>query len=496
MPSRSLLSALSLFLCSASLLAYDIIPAPVSVVKGDQLTRKLTILSSQPQLSDKTHRESYRIEIRPEGVHLRWSDEQARRYAMASLAQLQDELKAHPDGIATGVILDYPQFAWRGYMIDVARHYMPVDEMKKLIAELARYKFNKFHIHLTDDNGWRFAVPGYPKMTSVASQRRESFGNGIAEGGYYTREDLKEIIDFCAEHGMEVIPEMDAPGHSQALAAAYPEFFCDVEEAEVRTGETGPNGRIYLTCPAREQLWVFYDAAIKELASIFPSSYIHVGGDEAPTKSWDSCPDCAKQREEMGQSDGSDQMRDFLARLATIVTKYGKKPMYWYELDDKLYREGEVVHTWYANKTEAAVKAAQKKKLKLIISPSTYFYLDFPQIAGHRNYKWMPDMTLKTAYSFTPEKYKGYAEVLGMQCNLWTERVPNQEHVFYQTFPRAMATAEISWSPASRRDWASFQSRVKAQQQAYKARTGYTLERKKDNQPALNQVYPPNSSLD
>ncbi len=490
---NSLFSFLSIPLCTSSLLAYDIIPAPVSVEKGDQVTKKLNILSSQMKVnSDKSHEDTYRIDITPEGVHLTWDNEQARHYAMASLAQLEDELRAHPEGIPTGVIIDYPQFAWRGYMIDVARHYMPVEEMKELIKELARYKFNKFHIHLTDDNGWRFAVPGYPKMTSVASKRRESFGNGIPEGGYYTREDLKEIIDFCAQHGMEVIPEMDAPGHSQALAAAYPEFFCDVEEAEVRTGETGPNGRIYLTCPTREDLWVFYDAAIKELASIFPSSYIHVGGDEAPTKSWDSCPDCAKQREEMGQKDGSDQMRDFLARLAGVVAKHGKKPMYWYELDDKLYREGEVVHTWYANKTEEAAKAAKTKNLKLIISPSTYFYLDFPQIAGQRNYNWMPDMTLETAYSFTPEKYRGYSEVLGMQCNLWTERVPNQEHVFYQTFPRAMATAEISWSPASRRDWKSFQSRVNAQKKPYEARTGFTLERTKENQPVLNQVYPAN----
>ncbi len=482
--------------CTAAA-AYDIIPAPVSVQKGELLTKKLDIISSKPiESCDKSHAEAYRIDITQEGVHLSWANEQARHYAMASLAQLQDELRAHSGGIPTGVIIDYPQYEWRGYMIDVARHYMPVDEMKELIAELARYKFNKFHIHLTDDNGWRFDVPGYPKMVSIASKRRESFGNGIPEGGYYTREDLKEIIDYCAQHGMEVIPEMDAPGHSQALAAAYPEFFCDVAEAEVRTGETGPNGRIYLTCPAKKDLWVFYDAAVKELASIFPSSYIHVGGDEAPTKSWDSCPDCAKLRDAHGQKDGSDQMRDFLAQLAAIVTKHGKKPMYWYELDDKLYREGEVVHTWYANKTEQAAKAAQKKNLKLIISPSTYFYLDFPQIAGQRNYNWMPDMTLETAYSFKPEKYRGYSEVLGMQCNLWTERVPNQEHVFYQSFPRAMATAEISWSPASRRDWKSFQSRVEAQKKPYEQRTGYTLERTKENQPALNQVYPANSSVD
>ncbi len=468
--------------------AYDIIPAPVHVEKTTSTTQTLKILSDEKN-EDLKEGEAYEIKITPEGVHLRWRDKTARHHALTSLQQLKEQLQREPEGIPTGRIYDFPQYEWRGFMLDVARHYMPVEDMKRLIDELARYKFNKFHIHLTDDNGWRFAVPKYPRMAEVASKRSETMGNGIPEGGYYTREELKDIVAYCAERGMEVIPEMDAPGHSQALAAAYPEFFCDADGTVVRPGEQGPAGRVFLTCPAKEELWKFYDAAVAELALIFPSDYLHVGGDEAPTTSWDACPDCAKHRKQRGQEHGAHQMRDFLADLAKVVARHGKKPLYWYELDEELYREGETVFAWYANRTEEAAAAAKKNKLQLIIGPSDYFYWDFPQIEGQRQYNWMPILTLERAYSFEPEKVGGKDVVRGVQCNIWTERVPNLEHVMYQSFPRAMATAELGWTPAARRNWKNFESRVNNSKAGYQQRTGYTLERTRDNQPYLNQVY-------
>jgi len=462
-------------------MSYDIIPAPRHKEEGQSLTYKLNVLSikksDNPQLSEN----EYKISITLKGVHIGYGGEQGRIYARATLAQLRDELKRKPEGIPTGIIIDKPHYEWRGFMIDLSRHYMSLKNLKKLVDELAYYKFNKLHLHLTDDQGWRFEVPGYPRLKTHGNRRKETNGDGVPHGGIYSRSQLQELVEYCAKHGIDVIPEVDVPSHNQALAAAYPSLFCQDKKYELRTSI--PHGERILVCPAKKELKVFYQAVMKELALIFPYEHIHLGGDEAPTTQWDACPDCIAMRIERGQKDGSEQMRDFLADMAKLVRDVDRKPIFWYELNDELYREGETVMPWYANKTLEAIEAAKNKKLRLIITNSDFFYLDFPQLKEHRNYKWMPLLSLEKSYSFN----EGDGAILGVQCNLWTERIPSFEHAMYQFYPRALAIAEVAWTPAKLRNWENFKKRVEGHNQSYEKRRGFTSKRLPDNQPSIKE---------
>ena len=343
-------------------LAYDIIPAPSDVIYGDGLTTNLVAnFHMLPKRGKAYVKGSYTMDITKNGVMIVTYDPESRRNAMSTLAQLRDELRRNPQGIPVGKILDAPRYQWRGYMLDVSRHYMPIEDIKLIVDELAHYKFNRLHLHLTDDNGWRIEIPGYPRLKTHASHRPESYGNGIPEGGIYSRDELQNLVAYCKERAIEVIAEIDVPSHTQALALAYPEFFCETAHLDGLAPCTGIQKGVkkrYLVCPAKEPMYKFYDAVIKELVAIFPSKDIHLGGDEAPTTPWESCPSCAKQRKELSLTDAKQHMAYFLGRMAELVKANGREPLFWYELDDSLYREGETVFAWYAQCSDDAVVAA------------------------------------------------------------------------------------------------------------------------------------------
>lgn len=466
---------------SLSAQSYDIIPAPLHVEEAQILTYKLNVLSTKKSDDPQLTENGYKITLSQKGVRVFYGGNQGRIYARATLAQLRDELKRKPEGIPTGVIIDKPHYEWRGFMIDLSRHYMPLKNLKKIVDELAYYKFNKLHLHLTDDQGWRFEVPDYPRLKSHGNRRKETNGDGVPHGGIYSRAQLQSLVKYCAERGIDVIPEVDIPSHNQALVAAYPAFCCQGKKYEPRTRLS--NGERVLVCPANKELAVFYKAVMKELALIFPYQHIHLGGDEAPTTQWDACPDCQAMRKERGQKNGKDQMRDFLADMATLVRDVERQPIFWYELNDELYREGETVMPWYANQTKKAIAAAKAKKLRLIITNSDFFYLDFPQLKEHRNYNWMPVLDLEKSYSFN----EGDGEIRGVQCNLWTERIPSFEHAMYQFYPRALAIAELGWTPAKLRNWDKFQKRLEGHNKSYEKRRGLSSKRLPDNQPSIKK---------
>ena len=203
---------------------YSIIPEPEKTELKRNATRTLKLLSDKT--SPALGKDAYRLAVTPQGVHLASGGREGRMYGLVTLQQLQDQRAAQPEGIPCGVITDKPRYPWRGMMVDPARHFIPIKDLKKFVDLMAYYKFNKLHVHLTDNQGWRLPVPGYPRLKSVASKREESFGDGIPHEGMYTRQELKDLVAYCAARGIEVIPEIDVPGHNQALAAAYPEFFC------------------------------------------------------------------------------------------------------------------------------------------------------------------------------------------------------------------------------------------------------------------------------
>ena len=311
--------------CAAAADKYSVIPEPEKTELQHNSTRTLKLLSNQEVPTLGT--DAYRLTVTPQGAHLASGGREGRIYGLATLRQLRDQLAGQPGGIPCGVITDKPRYPWRGLMVDPARFFIPTADLKKFVDMMAYYKFNKLQIHLTDDQGWRLPVPGYPKLKSISSKRKESMRNGIPHEGMYTKQELKELVAYCAALGIEVIPEIDMPGHNQALHAAYPEFFCFPKpDMNVRT--TAGNSK-ELVCPQKPEVWKFYASVFNELKDIFPSGIVHLGGDEAPTELWEKCPLCREARTRAAMKDEQEQMKAFFAKTAALLAKNGQTPQFW-----------------------------------------------------------------------------------------------------------------------------------------------------------------------
>ena len=430
--------------CAAPAEKYSIIPEPEKTELKRNATRTLKLLSDKT--SPSLGKDSYQLTVTPQGVHLSSGGKEGRIYGLVTLQQLQDQLAAHPEGIPCGVIKDKPRYPWRGMMVDPARHFIPIKDLKKFVDLMAYYKFNKLQLHLTDDQGWRLPVPGYPKLKSISSKRAESFGNGTPHEGMYTRQELKDLVAYCAARGIEVIPEIDMPGHNQALAAAYPEFFC-FPDHNTKVSTTGGVG-LYLVCPHKPEIWKFYAAVFDELRDIFPSTMVHLGGDEAPLeKTWEKCPLSVKYRQQKGMKDVHEELKEFEAKMASMLAARGKKPIFWYEkpwAQASVYRKGDTVFTWRMGLTPSTITETKKQGLPLIIAAGEHCYLDYPQIPG---------------------------------------QVPTLNHLLYRTYPRACAIAEAGWSPMNVRSWENFQRKLADQRQFVLKRFNYDMERTKENEP-------------
>lgn len=475
-------AALSILALPRASAQYDVIPAPNTVQLATGTTGNLTIIGKK---ADPTlPRSGYALKLAADGVTLRYRDKAGLDYALVTLEQLKDQLKAHPKGIPAGLIKDHPVYAWRGMMADVGRHYMPLADLKRFVDAMHFYKFNKLHLHLTDDQGWRLPVPGYPKLKTISSKRKQTEGDGKPHGGIYTAKELKELVAYCAERNIEVVPEIDVPGHNQALAAAYPEFFCDpLPNIEVRT-TAGVSKE--LVCPCRKETLKFYGAVFDALKDIFPSPFVHLGGDEAPTDRWKACPLCQKTRARLKMANTHEQMGAFFSTMTAMLAKRGKTPQFWFENNASIYQKGQTVYSWRMGKTPSTIDKTRQAGLKLILTPGEFCYLDYPQMRGHSNRGWMPMNTLEQSYRFQPTYGRPADEVshiVGVHCTLWAESLPTLEHILYRAYPRAMAIAEAGWTLPERRSWEDFQQRLQAHKTSYPARFHYTLERTRDNEP-------------
>ena len=487
---QHLLSILSVILLCAVLPSvaadkYSIIPEPERTELKTQITKTLKLLSDKAEAS--LGKDAYRLSVTPQGAHLASGGREGRLYGQATLRQLQDQLAAQPEGIPCGVIKDKPRYPWRGLMVDPARHFIPLADLKKFAALMAYYKFNKLQLHLTDDQGWRLPVPGYPRLKSVASKRAESFGNGIPHEGMYTREELKELVAYCAERGIEVIPEIDMPGHNQALAAAYPEFFC-FPDHNTKVSTTGGVG-LYLVCPQKPEVWKFYAAVFDVLKDIFPSKIVHLGGDEAPLeKTWQKCPLSVKYRRKKGMKDVHEELKEFEGKMASMLAARGRRPQLWYEkpwAEAGIYRKGDTVFTWRMGLTPSTITETKKQGLPLIIAAGEHCYLDYPQIPGQDNRGWMPTTTLERSYKLDPaygRPEKATDHIIGVQATMWAEHLPTLNHLLYRTYPRAMAIAEAGWSPMDVRSWDNFRRKVADHRAFVLKRFNYDLERTKENE--------------
>lgn len=377
-------------------------------------------------------------------------------------------------------IVDYPKLGWRGLMFDVARHFFTKDEVKQFIDNMVRYKFNLLHFHLTDDEGWRIEIKGLPKLTEVGAwsvKRTGTFGDFIPPtadeprnyGGFYTQEDIKELVQYAQDRFVNIMPEIDVPGHSLAAIASYPELSCtpDAVNYKVRSGEkimdwsrgAPPLALVDNTlCPANEKVYVFLDSVITQVAKLFPFEYIHMGGDEAPHNFWEKNDQVKALMQREGLKTIPQVQAYFEKRVEQIVVSKGKKFMGWDEILEGGVSPTASVMSWRGLKYGIE---ASKDKHNVVMSPTEFAYLDYMQADVITEPKVYASLRLNKAYQFNPipagadPKY-----IIGGQANLWTEQIFNFRQVQYMVWPRAFAISEAIWSPIEKKNWTSFVDRT------------------------------------
>ncbi len=379
-------------------------------------------------------------------------------------------------------ITDYPRFAWRGLMLDVSRNFFTKEEVEKYIDQMARYKYNTFHWHLTDDNGWRIEIKSLPKLTEVGAWRVPRYGQfgGRAEpkegekatvGGFYTQSDIKEIIQFAQDRFVTILPEIDVPGHSMAAIASYPELSCTKDpNTKVNPGssfsEWFKDGTFKMRIdntlnPSDEKVYEFLDKVFTEMAAIFPNPYIHVGGDECYKGFWTKDAGCQALMKKMNMTKPEELQAYFMKRVETILKSKGKKLIGWDEILEGGLAPEATVMSWRGIK--GGIEAA-KLGHYVVMSPTTFGYLDYQQGEETIEPQIYAGLRLNKCYSFNPVPDGVDAKyILGGQGNLWTEQVVTLHHAEYMTWPRAWALAEDFWSPDASKNWDNFIQRVEKQ---------------------------------
>lgn len=443
----------------------------ISPVVDNSKKKNRIEIDIDPLLTEKEH---YILKIDKQGISLKGGSKGALFMGLQTLNQILvgDICNTAKSRIEHITIDDKPRFAHRAVMIDPARHFLPVEDVKFFIDQMARFKFNTLQLHLTDDQGWRIEIKSHPKLTEIGAFRNN--GNTPSpDNGYYTHEDIKELIAYAGERNIEIIPELDIPGHSVAILKAYPELGC-----AFRHGETKDLGRTtnMMLCAHNEEVYAIYEDIIKEIAMLFPSKKIHLGGDEAAVKeNWAKCDDCLAMMQDAGYDKPSQLMIPFFNRMLDIVRKNGKEAILWCELDniwppanDYLfpYPDDVTLVTWRNALTPKCIELTEKYGHNLIMAPGEHAYLDYPQYPGDLpefNNWGMPVTTLKQSYNFDP----GYglpteqqSHIQGVMATLWAEAIRDINRLTYMTFPRGMAIAEAGWSNMEQRSWESFKERI------------------------------------
>ena len=375
-------------------------------------------------------------------------------------------------------ILDYPRFGWRGVMLDVSRHFFTKDEVKQYIDQIARLKYNTFHWHLTDDNGWRIEIKSLPKLTEVGAWRVARSGHygdrtdpkpaePATYGGFYTQNDIREVVAYAQARNVTIVPEIDVPGHSMAALAAYPELSCTGAQVSVNPGtpfsEWYGNGTFRMKVentlnPSDEKVYEFLDKVFTEVAALFPNPYIHVGGDECYKGFWAKDPGCQALMKKLDIRHVEDLQGYFMGRVEQILTTKGKKLLGWDEILEGGISPGATVMSWRGIK--GGIEAAQAGH-NVVMTPSTFAYIDYNQGDATVDPPIYASLRTRTSYSFEPVPNGVDARyILGGQANLWTEQIPTLRYAEYMTYPRAWALSEVYWSPKSAKNWPDFVKRM------------------------------------
>jgi hexosaminidase len=431
--------------------------------------------------------EGYNMSVSLKGIKICANEPAGLFYGLKTLLQLlpaKIESKTLQKGVVWKVpavtIIDYPRFAWRGMLFDVSRHFFTKQQVKEFIDNMVKYKYNTLQLHLTDDQGWRLQIKGLPRLTEIGAWRAPRVGiwkevskpdssEPRTYGGFYTQQDIREIIKYAADRFVNILPEIDVPGHSLAAIASYPELSCTPGYYQVNSGELlrfHKNGIAFTLvdntlCPANKNVYVFLDTVFSEVAKLFPFQYIHIGGDECYKGFWEKSSECRQLMQENGLKNTDELQSFFIKRIEKIVESKGKKIIGWDEIQEGGLPKGAAVMSWRG--MEGGIKAA-KLNHPVVMSPNTFAYFDLYQgdpVAEPPSYSMV---RLRKAYEFNPVPPDvDSSNILGGQCNLWSERLTTTRSAEYMLWPRALATAECLWTPVSQKDWDSFYRRVENQ---------------------------------
>lgn len=461
-------AAVFTILCSAGLSAQspdNVIPAPSEVVMSSGTYRFEGEPSVKTVLVKKgfDSPEAYSMKITPKGITVKALSEAGFFYAMRTLDMMTRNGKVNE--ISCCEISDSPRFGYRGLHVDVSRHFRSVDFLKKQLDAMAAFKMNRMHLHLTDAAGWRLQIEAYPRLTEFAAWRPQQLwkdwwesdrhyaeeGSAGAYGGYYTKEDMRDLIEYAHERHIEIIPEIEMPGHSEEAIAAYPELGC--------SGQPYRHGDF---CPGNEKTFEFLETVLDEVMEIFPSEYIHIGGDEAGKGSWKTCPKCQERMRAEGLADVDELQSYLIRRIDSYVSSKGRKIIGWDEILDGGLAEGATVMSWRG--TKGGIES-MKMGHDVIMCPGNFCYLDHAQDAPFREPESIGGyLPLDMVYGYEPQDDSMPCESLhhlkGVQANLWSEYIPTDSHAEYMYWPRAIALAETGWSSRENRDYESFRARV------------------------------------
>ena len=459
-----------LFIClSATLLRAQgpdvITPVPVDYKIGQECY----LFQDQPSVKVKTvsekkvPAEGYRLEVTPKGVIITVSSAAGEFYARQTLDQMTGFGSCKE--LTCCEISDYPRFPYRGLHVDVSRHFRSVDFLKKQMDAMAMFKMNRMHLHLTDAAGWRLQIDAYPELCAYAAWRPQTTwkewwagdrhyaheSDPGAYGGYYTKEDIRELVAYAHERFIEIIPEIEMPGHSEEVLAAYPELSC--------SGKAYTQGEF---CVGNEDTFRFLETVLDEVMEIFPSEYIHIGGDEANKEHWKTCPKCIQRMQDEGLASVDELQSYMIKRIAGYVESKGRKVIGWDEILDGGLAEGAAVMSWRG--TEGGIKAMEMGH-DVIMTPGRYCYLDHAQDAPFKEPESIGGyLPLDSTYVYEPVEASMPSDKVhhlkGVQANLWSEYVVTDSHAEYMYWPRAIAIAETGWSQPEDRELKDFRRRV------------------------------------
>lgn len=371
-------------------------------------------------------------------------------------------------------IRDQPRFGWRGLMLDVSRHFMSKEEVMKFIDTMASLKYNTFHWHLTDDQGWRIEIKKYPRLTEVGAWREETLighllvkpnmYDGTRHGGYYTQDEIREVVAYAAARHITIVPEIDMPGHMQSAIAAYPELGCTTNQLAVKTG-WGISKNILNPEDSTVQ---FCKDVLTEVMELFPSEFIHIGGDEANKEQWEASERIQQLREERGLSDMHEMQSWFIKQMDDFLVKNGRRLIGWDEISEGGLAENAAVMWWRGTGALNIIQQATEEGHDLVVASREYLYFDYYQ--GPRDTEPLATgaiVPLEKVYGFDPIikelSEQAASHVLGAQGQIWTEYIPTMKQAEYMAFPRACALAELVWLPNEQKDFADFENRLKTQ---------------------------------